>query len=64
MVNALTRLVPVNAIYFKGDWAVKFDPNATTEDIGDIESFTARLGSVCFIMRDAEDVYVVEDNVD
>ena len=31
MVNALTRLVPVNAIYFKGDWASKFHPNATKE---------------------------------
>jgi len=39
------------------------DPNATTEDIGDIESFTVRLGMVCFIMRDAEDVYIVVDNV-
>ena len=31
MVNALTRLVPVKAIYFKGDWASKFHPNATKE---------------------------------
>ena len=31
MVNALTRLVPVNAIYLKGDWASKFHSNATKE---------------------------------
>ena len=31
MVNALTRLVPVNTIYFKGDWASKFQLNATKE---------------------------------
>lgn len=30
-VDAMTRLVLANAIYFKGDWAKQFDPQATAE---------------------------------
>jgi serpin B len=30
MLDALTRLVLTNAVYFKGDWAAKFDAKATT----------------------------------
>uniref|UniRef100_A0A8D2KWR6 Leukocyte elastase inhibitor n=1 Tax=Varanus komodoensis TaxID=61221 RepID=A0A8D2KWR6_VARKO len=31
IVNALTRLVLVNALYFKGDWAEQFQKNCTAE---------------------------------
>ena len=32
-LNALTRLVLTNAIYFKGDWALKFDVDQTREAV-------------------------------
>ena len=32
VLNERTRLVLVNAVYFKGDWKHKFDARATIED--------------------------------
>ncbi|MDW8221530.1 MAG: serpin family protein [Gemmatales bacterium] len=32
VLGSLTRLVLTNAIYFKGDWAIKFDPAKTREE--------------------------------
>jgi serpin B len=33
VLDALTRLVLTNAIYFKGDWAVEFDKKETTDSL-------------------------------
>ncbi len=32
-VDSLTRLIITNAIYFKGNWVVSFDPQATKKDV-------------------------------
>ena len=39
MLNSLTRLVLVNAIYFKGDWASKFDVKNTADQVGPHSTF-------------------------
>ena len=31
-MNALTRLILVNAVYFRGDWLKEFDVNSTTDE--------------------------------
>lgn len=33
MLSDLTRLVLVNAVYFKGSWANKFDAKRTSEQV-------------------------------
>merc|ERR1712212_605448 len=43
-------------LIFKDD-----EVNEESEDIGDIEMFTVREKKVCFIMRDTDEVYEVED---
>ena len=39
-VSSDTRVVLVNALYFKGDWATKFDPKRTTESDFFVDSKT------------------------
>lgn len=46
------------AVIFEDD-----NENADSEDIGDIETFTVRQGMVCFVMRDADDAFIVMDTV-
>jgi len=45
-------------VIFKDD-----DANAEAEDIGDIESFTVRNGQVLFVMRDADDLFEIHDDI-
>ena len=43
-LNALTRMVLVNAIYFKGNWQSKFEPNATVKkDFFGIDGTTTKV---------------------
>merc|ERR1719402_674070 len=46
VLNGMTRLVLVNAIYFKGDWASKFDESRTSEEkfyVGKTETIKAKM---------------------
>merc|ERR1712106_263732 len=55
MLNALTRLVLVNAIYFKGDWASKFDPKMTKDqDFSVSSSITVKVPIVMQVLLPGE----------
>ena len=46
VLDSLTRLVLVNAIYFKGDWASKFDESRTSEEkfhVSETETVKAKM---------------------
>lgn len=43
-LDALTRLVVTNAVYFKGKWAFPFDPQATRPDRFTVSTYTLREG--------------------
>ena len=67
-LNELTRLVLVNAIYFKGDWESKFDKSKTTEaefHVSDTE--TIKVPMMCDttefkygLMRELDDTKILE----
>jgi serine protease inhibitor len=44
MLDAATRLVLTNAIYFKGDWAEKFDKERTQDDLFTVSTYTVEDG--------------------
>ena len=61
-VNEFTRLILVNAIYFKGDWNLKFNKNLTKEaDFHVSESETVKVQMM--FMKKAELLYGVDDNL-
>jgi serine protease inhibitor len=49
-LNSMTRMVLVNAIYFKGDWAVPFEKNATKRE--DFLTSSTRKVSVPMMRKD------------
>ena len=61
-VNEFTRLILVNAIYFKGDWNLKFDRNLTEEaDFHVSESETVKVQMMFMNKKDM--LYGVDDKL-
>jgi len=60
VLNRLTRLVLVNAIYFKGNWAMQFDPNDTKS----MEFWTTVANSVAVPMMTQKDGFGYMENDD
>jgi len=62
MVNGNTRLVLVNALYFKGDWEKKFDKKNTAKDKFFLQSGEDVMADM--MVQEAEIPYAVLDNID
>ncbi|XP_017768978.1 PREDICTED: serine protease inhibitor 3/4-like isoform X3 [Nicrophorus vespilloides] len=59
-LNSLTRMVLVNAIYFKGDWAKKFNKNNTTKQ----KFYTSTTDSVEVDMMHMKDKFFYGEKAD
>lgn len=62
MVNGNTRLVLVNALYFKGDWEKQFDKKNTAKDKFFLPSGEGVMADM--MVQEAEIPYAVLDNID
>ena len=62
MVNGNTRLVLVNALYFKGDWEKQFDKKNTAKDKFFLTSGEGVMADM--MVQEAEIPYAVLDNID
>ena len=62
MVNGNTRLVLVNALYFKGDWEEQFDKKKTAKDKFFLPSGEGVMADM--MVQEAEIPYAVLDNID
>ncbi len=59
MISGMTRLVLVNALYFKGKWALKFDDKDTVRE--DFTTATGEQVNVPFMNQAAEFLYFEDD---
>ena len=62
MVNGNTRLVLVNALYFKGDWEKQFDKKNTAKDKFFLPTGEGVMADM--MVQEAEIPYAVLDNID